>query len=115
MLDVKLAAPREPGGNGAVGTNPEQLYAAGYPACFLSAMKFVAGQRRQALPADTTVAADVGVGPNDNGGLALDIELRVSLPGLEAQAARELVDAAHQVSPYSNATRNNVDVRLQVA
>lgn len=114
-LDVKLAAPRELGGNGAAGTNPEQLFAAGYSACFLSAMKFVAGQRKQALPADTQVTAEVGIGPNDAGGFALDIDLRVTLPGLAADAARELVDAAHQVCPYSNATRNNVDVRLEVA
>jgi Ohr subfamily peroxiredoxin len=78
-------------------------------------MKFVAGQRKQALPAETTVTADVGVGPNDHGGFALDIELRVALPGLATEAAQELVDAAHQVCPYSNATRNNVAVRLQVA
>ncbi|TCG04407.1 organic hydroperoxide resistance protein [Paraburkholderia steynii] len=113
-LDVKLAAPRELGGNGAQGTNPEQLFAAGYSACFLSAMKFVAGQRKQAVPAETTVMADVGVGPNDKGGFALDIELRVSLPGLDATAAQELVNAAHQVCPYSNATRGNVDVRVNV-
>ena len=113
-LDVKLAAPRELGGNGAQGTNPEQLFAAGYSACFLSAMKFVAGQRKQAVPAETTVTADVGVGPNDKGGFALDIELRVSLPGLDATAAQELVNAAHQVCPYSNATRGNVDVRVNV-
>ena len=114
-LDVQLAAPRELGGNGAAGTNPEQLFAAGYSACFLSAMKFVAGQRKQALPGDTTVTADVGVGPNDKGGFALDVELRVSLPGLDETAARELVDAAHTVCPYSNATRNNVDVRVRLA
>src|ERR1700736_3552328 len=76
-LDVKLAAPRELGGKGAEGTNPKHLFAAGYSACFLSAMKFVAGKRKQAVPAATTVAAEVGVGPNDNGGFALDIELRV--------------------------------------
>ncbi|MDE1182099.1 organic hydroperoxide resistance protein [Paraburkholderia sp.] len=114
VLDVALAAPRELGGNGAAGTNPEQLFAAGYSACFLSAMKFIAGQRKQALPADATVTAEVGIGPNDNGGFALDIDLRVSLPGIAPEAARELVDAAHQVCPYSNATRNNVDVRLQI-
>ena len=113
-LDVKLAAPRELGGNGAQGTNPEQLFAAGYSACFLSAMKFVAGQRKQAVPAETTVTADVGVGPNDKGGFALDIELRISLPGLDAAAAQDLVNAAHQVCPYSNATRGNVEVRVNV-
>jgi Ohr subfamily peroxiredoxin len=114
-LDVKLAAPRELGGTGAEGTNPEQLFAAGYSACFLSAMKFVAGQSKQALPADTTVTAEVGIGPNDAGGFALDIELRVSLPGLEQSSAQALVDKAHQVCPYSNATRNNVPVRLVLA
>ncbi|RDK00164.1 organic hydroperoxide resistance protein [Paraburkholderia lacunae] len=114
VLDVKLAAPRELGGNGTVGTNPEQLFAAGYSACFLSAMKFVAGQHKQALPADTQVKAEVGIGPNDNGGFALDIDLLISLPGLAAEAAKELVDAAHHVCPYSNATRDNVAVRLQI-
>ncbi|WP_118181544.1 organic hydroperoxide resistance protein [Paraburkholderia phosphatilytica] len=113
-LDVKLAAPRELGGTGAAGTNPEQLFAAGYSACFLSAMKFVAGQRKETLPADTTVTAEVGIGPNDKGGFALDIDLRVSLPGLSAEAAQTLVDTAHQVCPYSNATRDNVDVRLVI-
>jgi lipoyl-dependent peroxiredoxin len=114
-LDVKLAAPRELGGTGAEGTNPEQLFAAGYSACFLSAMKFVAGQNKQALPADTTVTAQVGIGPNDQGGFALDVELRVALPGFDATAAHALVEKAHQVCPYSNATRNNVAVRLVVA
>ena len=112
---MKLSAPKELGGTGAAGTNPEQLFAAGYSACFLSAMKFVAGQQKRTFPADTNVTAEVGVGPNDNGGFALDIELRVSLPGLPADEAQELVDAAHQVCPYSNATRNNVDVRVKVA
>ncbi|AYQ91072.1 organic hydroperoxide resistance protein [Burkholderia gladioli] len=114
-LDVKLAAPRELGGTGAEGTNPEQLFAAGYSACFLSAMKFVAGQTKQALPADTTVTRQVGIGPNDKGGFALDVELRVSLPGLAPEAAKALVDKAHEVCPYSNATRNNVPVRLVIA
>ncbi len=114
-LDVKLAAPRELGGTGAEGTNPEQLFAAGYSACFLSAMKFVAGQNKQALPADTTVTAQVGIGPNDHGGFALDVELRIALPGFDSAAAQVLVDKAHQVCPYSNATRNNVAVRLVVA
>ncbi|SAK38946.1 OsmC family protein [Caballeronia glebae] len=114
QLNVKLSAPKELGGSGAAGTNPEQLFAAGYSACFLSAMKFVAGQQKFAVPADTTVTADVGVGPIDAGGFKLDIELRVSLPGLDATEAQSLVDAAHKVCPYSNATRNNVDVRVKV-
>lgn len=114
-LDVKLAAPRELGGTGADGTNPEQLFAAGYSACFLSAMKYVAGQSKQTLPADTTVTAEVGIGPNEEGGFALDVELRVALPGLDVATAKAIVDRAHQVCPYSNATRNNVAVRLVVA
>ncbi|KVN53133.1 organic hydroperoxide resistance protein [Burkholderia anthina] len=114
VLDVKLETPRELGGKGGVGTNPEQLFAAGYSSCFLSAMRFVAAQKKVVVPADTSVTADVGVGPDDNGGFALDIELTVSLPGLEESAAQDLVDAAHRVCPYSNATRNNVDVRLRL-
>ncbi|MGX7001181.1 organic hydroperoxide resistance protein [Caballeronia sp. KNU42] len=113
-LDVKLSAPKALGGTGAAGTNPEQLFAAGYSACFLSAMKFVAGQAKKTIPADTTVTADVGVGPNDKGGFALDVELRVSLPGLDAAEAQTLVETAHQVCPYSNATRGNVDVRVKL-
>jgi osmotically inducible protein OsmC len=113
-LDVKLDTPKELGGAGGAGTNPEQLFAAGYSACFLSAMKFVVSQQKKTIPADTTVTADVGVGPNDTGGFALDVELRVSLPGLDAAEAQKLVDAAHQVCPYSNATRNNVPVRVKL-
>lgn len=113
-LNVKLDTVKELGGAGGAGTNPEQLFAAGYSACFLSAMKFVAGQQKKAVPADTTVTADVGVGPNDDGGFALDIELRVSLPGMDAAEAQALVDKAHHVCPYSNATRNNVPVRVNV-
>ncbi len=113
-LDVKLDTPKELGGAGGAGTNPEQLFAAGYSACFLSAMKFVVSQQKKTVPADTTVTADVGVGPNDTGGFALDVELRVSLPGLDAAEAQKLVDAAHQVCPYSNATRNNVPVRVKL-
>ena len=111
-LDVKLDTPKELGGAGGAGTNPEQLFAAGYSACFLSAMKFVVSQQKKTIPADTTVTAEVGVGPNDTGGFALDVELRVSLPGLDPAEAQKLVDTAHQVCPYSNATRNNVPVRV---
>ena len=115
-LDVKLAAPRELGGNGARAPNPEQLFAAGYSACFLSAMKFVAGQRKQTLPADTQVSRQTWASARTTTAVSrLDIDLRISLPGLAAEAAKELVDAAHQVCPYSNATRNNVAVRLHIA
>ena len=110
-LDVKLSMPKELGGNGAAGTNPEQLFAAGYSACFLSALKFVANQGKVAVAADAAVRAEVGIGQID-GGFGLDVELFVSLPGTDAAVAQQLVDNAHQVCPYSNATRNGLQVRL---
>ncbi|OHC49561.1 MAG: organic hydroperoxide resistance protein [Pseudomonadales bacterium RIFCSPLOWO2_02_FULL_63_210] len=114
ILDVKLATPRELGGQGGAATNPEQLFAAGYSACFIGALKFVAGQKKLALPADTSITGKVGIGQIP-GGFGLEVELDVSLPGLEQAAADELVAAAHQVCPYSNATRGNIEVRLNVA
>ncbi|RYZ16055.1 MAG: organic hydroperoxide resistance protein [Chitinophagaceae bacterium] len=112
-LEVKLSTLKELGGAGGEGSNPEQLFAAGYSACFIGALKFVAGQAKQPLPADTSITAKVGIGQIP-GGFGLDIDLEVNLPGLEQAAAQELVDKAHQVCPYSNATRGNVDVRLHV-
>jgi osmotically inducible protein OsmC len=114
-FDVRLSTPKELGGAGGEGNNPEQLFAAGYAACFLGAMKFVAGQEKKQVPADTTVTATVGIGPRSEGGFGLDIGLRISLPGVERAEAERLVEAAHQVCPYSNATRGNVPVRLEVA
>jgi len=114
-LSFDLATPKELGGAGGEGTNPEQLFAAGYSACFIGAMKAVAGQVGTKVPADATVETTVGIGPRDAGGFGLDIDLKVDLPGLDGDTARKLVDAAHQVCPYSNATRNNVDVRLSLA
>ena len=113
-LEVKLSTPKELGGAGGDGTNPEQLFAAGYAACFLSAMKFVAAATKVTLPADTAVNAEVGIGPNDKGGFGLAAELKVSLPGLESAAAQTLVAKAHEVCPYSNATRGNIDVKVSV-
>ena len=114
-LDVKLSTPKELGGGGGEGNNPEQLFAAGYAACFLGAMKFVASQGGTAkVPQDAKVAAQVGIGPRSEGGFGLDVELDVSLPGVPREQAQELVEKAHQVCPYSNATRNNVPVRLKV-
>jgi len=113
VLDVKLATPKELGGAGGEATNPEQLFAAGYSACFIGALKFVAGQNKQQIPADASITANVGIGQIP-GGFGLDIDLHITLPGLEQSAAQALVDAAHQVCPYSNATRGNVDVRLHV-
>ncbi|WP_306523804.1 organic hydroperoxide resistance protein [Rheinheimera sp.] len=111
VLDVKLAMPKELGGAGGAATNPEQLFAAGYAACFLSALKFVAMQQKQTLPAEATVKAEVGIGQAEVG-FALDIELQVNLPGLHPELAQSLLQTAHQVCPYSNATRGNIVVRL---
>lgn len=111
VLDVALTTPRELGGAGGVGTNPEQLFAAGYSACFLGAMKFVAARDKLAIPADVSIEGVVGIGAIPNG-FGIEAELRISLPGLDAEAARTLVERAHIVCPYSNATRNNIDVTL---
>ncbi len=113
-LDVKLSTPKELGGGGGSGNNPEQLFAAGYSACFLGAMKFVASQGGPKVPDDTNVTATVGMGPRSEGGFGIDVELTISLPGLDHAQAEALVEKAHQVCPYSNATRNNVPVRLKV-
>ena len=112
---VKLSTPKELGGAGGDGTNPEQLFAAGYSACFLGAMKAVAPSLKLKVPAETTVQAKVGIGPRSEGGFGITADLTVSLPGLDRADAEKLVHAAHQVCPYSNATRNNVDVGLTVA
>ncbi|MDP3077828.1 organic hydroperoxide resistance protein [Bradyrhizobium sp.] len=114
-LDVKLANPKELGGGGGAGNNPEQLFAAGYAACFIGAMKFVASQGGPKVPADASVTSTVGIGPRAAGGFGLDIDLEISLPGVSRAEAEALVAKAHQVCPYSNATRGNVDVRLKVA
>jgi lipoyl-dependent peroxiredoxin len=113
-FDVKLATPKELGGGGGQGNNPEQLFAAGYSACFLGAMKFVSSQGGPKVPNDATVTATVGIGPRSEGGFGITAQLDVSLPGVDKEQARELVEKAHQVCPYSNATRNNVDVKLNV-
>ncbi|WP_028312013.1 organic hydroperoxide resistance protein [Derxia gummosa] len=112
-LDVALALPKEMGGNGA-GTNPEQLFAAGYSACFLGALKFVAAREKVALPADAQITGKVGIGPLPTG-FGIQAELTISLPSLDRDVARKLVDAAHIVCPYSNATRGNIDVTLVIA
>jgi lipoyl-dependent peroxiredoxin len=114
-LDLKLATPKELGGAGGEGNNPEQLFAAGYSACFLGAMKFVASQGGTAkVPSDATVTSTVGIGPRSEGGFGIEVSLAVSLPGVDKEAAEDLVHKAHQVCPYSNATRGNVDVKLSV-
>ena len=112
-LDVQLSTPRELGGAGGTGTNPEQLFAAGYSACFLGALKFVAGKAKVALPADTRVSGKVGIGQIP-GGFGIEVALEISAPGLPRAQVEELVQQAHHVCPYSNATRGNIDVALTV-
>ena len=113
VLDVKLTTSKELGGAGGAATNPEQLFAAGYSACFMGAMKFVAMQQKKSFPADATVTGKVGIGPIP-AGFGIEVDLAVSLPGMDRAEAEALVEAAHKVCPYSNATRGNIDVRLSV-
>jgi lipoyl-dependent peroxiredoxin len=113
-FEVKLATPKELGGGGGPGNNPEQLFASGWSACFLGAMKFVASQGGPKVPNDTTVTATIGIGPRSEGGFGLEAALEIALPGMPRAEAQTLVDKAHQVCPYSNATRNNVPVRLTI-
>lgn len=113
-LNVQLSTPKELGGAGGEGTNPEQMFAAGYSACFIGAMKFVAAAEKIALPATTSVNGLVGIGPNGQGGFGLQVALNVSIPGMERSAAEALVHKAHEVCPYSNATRGNIEVTLAV-
>ena len=111
---VKLSTPKELGGAGGDGNNPEQLFAAGYAACFLGAIKNVAGKEKMTVPPDTAVHATVGIGPRSEGGFGLTVELKVTMPGVDHAQAQALVDKAHQVCPYSNATRNNIDIKPTV-
>ena len=113
VLNLQLSTPKELGGGGGPGTNPEQLFAAGYSACFLGALKFVAGKEKVALPPDLTVTGEVGIGQIPTG-FGIEVDLTVNGPGMDQQQLQELVDKAHIVCPYSNATRNNIDVRLRV-
>jgi Ohr subfamily peroxiredoxin len=113
VLDLKLTTPRELGGAGNAGTNPEQLFASGYSACFLGALKFVAAREKIALPADTSIQGNVGIGAIPTG-FGIEVELKISLPGLAREQAEALVQKAHIVCPYSNATRGNIDVTLTI-
>ncbi len=116
VLDVTLTVPKELGGDGATGTNPEQLFAAGYSACFLGALKNVAGKEKVKIPEDTTVTASVGVGPReDGGGFGIDVSLKVNIPGLDKATAEDLVKKAHIVCPYSHALRTSTEVPVSVA
>jgi len=111
-VDLDVAVPKEMGGSGD-GSNPEQLFAAGYAACFHSALLGVARQRKVSV-ADSAIGASFSIGPLDAGGYTLAVHLEASLPGVERAVAQELVEAAHQVCPYSNATRGNIDVTVAV-
>ena len=113
-LDVALSTPKELGGAGGDGTNPEQLFAAGYAACFIGAMKAVAGKQQLQLPQDVSIASEVGIGPVQSA-YAITVTMKISLPGMDKAAAEALIETAHQVCPYSNATRGNVDVTLNLA
>jgi osmotically inducible protein OsmC len=108
-LDVKLSPP----GQGGTGTNPEQLFAAGYSACFIGAMKAVAGKMKVTLPVDLAIDAEVDLGPIP-GAYGIAVRMNVSLPGMDRAAAQALVDAAHKVCPYSNATRGNIDAQINL-
>jgi osmotically inducible protein OsmC len=112
ILELKLAMPKELGGKGGA-SNPEQLFAAGYAACFHGALNLLAGKQKVSI-ASSTVTAVVGIGPNDSGGFTLEVDLEVSIPDLDRAKAEELVQSAHQICPYSNATRNNIPVRIKV-
>lgn len=113
VLDVSLTTPKELGGNGARGTNPEQLFAAGYSACFMGALKFVAMKEKVQIPADATITGEVGIGPIPTG-FGIAVKLSVHVPGLDKAQVQALVEKAHIVCPYSNATRGNINVDLQV-
>jgi Ohr subfamily peroxiredoxin len=114
-FSVALATPKELGGAGGPGNNPEQLFAAGYSACFIGAMKAVARQGGAKVPDDAKVTTTVSIGPRSEGGFGLDVEMAVSLPGLDKAEAEALVGKAHQVCPYSNAIRGNVRVETRIA
>lgn len=113
MIDLKLTTPKELGGAGGNGSNPEQLFASGYSACFIGALKVVAGREKIKLPDTTSITGVVGIGPIPTG-FSIEVELKISIPGVERSVAEHLVEKAHQVCPYSNATRGNIDVTLTV-
>jgi len=115
-VKLVLNTPKELGGGGGEGTNPEQLFAMGYSACFLGALKFAAGKESVKIPDDARVSADVGIGPRDDGkGFGIAVKLTISAPGIDKAKLEDLVQKAHIVCPYSDATRGNIDVELTVA
>ncbi len=115
-LDVTLSTPAQLGGAGGPGTNPEQLFAAGYSACFIGAMKAVSARQKIALPAEVSITSDVAIGPHANkpGAFGIQVDMKISVPGMDRAQLEALVATAHEVCPYSNATRGNVDVTLTI-
>ena len=115
-LDAVLTTPKRQGGDGAFGTNPEQLFAAGYSACFIGAMKAVSARQKIALPAEVSITSDVAIGPHANkpGAFGIQVDMKISVPGMDRAQLEALVATAHEVCPYSNATRGNVDVTLTI-
>ena len=111
-LQVKLSTPKELGGAGGAGANPEQLFTAGYSACFIGALKVAGQQLKLGVPAATRVTATVGIGPRSEGGFGITADLVIDLPGVDRTDGERLIETAHQICPYSNATRGNVDVGL---
>ncbi len=115
-FELSLSTPSELGGAGGSGTNPEQLFAAGYSACFIGALKFVSQQEKIKLPEDLTVTAKIGIGENSKGiGFTISADLTVNIPGLEKEIVEKLVETAHKVCPYSNATRGNIDTSTTIS
>lgn len=114
VLDFDLAVPKEMGGPGGALTNPEELFAAGYAACFHNALKGVARRQKITLT-DTAITVDVGIGPRDQGGYGLTVAIEAEIPGVDEATARDLIERAHQVCPYSNATRGNVELAVTIA
>lgn len=115
-FSATLVTPKELGGPGGGGNNPEQLFASGYSACFLGAIKFVAGQKKVKISEDSTVTATVGIGARDDGqGFGLTVSLVADLPGVDRETAQAIVNQAHIVCPYSHATRNSLDVQVSLA
>ncbi|MBW8300594.1 MAG: organic hydroperoxide resistance protein [Hydrogenophaga sp.] len=116
VLDVTLTVPKELGGDGATGTNPEQMFAAGYSACFLGALKFVAAKEKVKIPDDAKITTRVGIGPREDGtGFGIEVAITADLPGIERELAEKLVAAAHIVCPYSHAMRTSTEVPVSVA
>lgn len=116
-VSLNLSTPKELGGDSGPGTNPEQLFAAGYSACFIGAMKAVAARQKINLPAEVSNTADVSIGPmaGKAGAFSISVAMKISIPGMDKAAAEALVKAAHEVCPYSNATRGNIEVSFSVA